>query len=406
MSKRHYKVRVAPETTLGERPAGSFYEVDLPGLDFSVQRPMSASNRVRPNLVPLPGKKGPKGLTAQATTDFGYRYGGEPYLFESAFGTAELPAITLDADELQAADNALVRNAGWGSTGLTAGQVVWVEAATAVANPPTGFLAPIVEVSGNLAKVDQRYITLVDEVVPLTVRHTGNLKLGGQTKTLTLESWNGETARGDEYNGVSVNSWGFNLQFGQQGAQVVQQSWGVQALTHQVLTQQIPQPTVAAVEARAFDSGASFQDLVNPLGGLGFRYGGMVLDEVLFDSVQLQYQTPVRSRGGAGHDGWKRTIRDQDATVTLTVTFGRRETTGDSHQDLLIDGALGNDSSDIGFGFRDLLARRAYLYLPVLEAENVRLPGPGRGGDDSVQITYKGYAEASELWSPLFLAWL
>lgn len=408
MSKRFYQQRVIAETTMGERPAaGTFAEVQLPGSDLGGQASLSPSSKASPSLAPKKGVSGNTAITWQSTTDFMWRNMGEALLQQSAFGATETPAVVaVGADSMTQANNALVRSTGWGGTNVTAGQMLLVTGATGP-NPPL-FLAPIVEVVGNEARIDPGFIALQDEASPVTVAHAGHQRVGGESPTLTFESWNPKTLRGDEVNGVIVNSWGINVQYsqGQQGPQAVQQSFGLAALRQTQITSQIPLATAPADGADPFHSGSSFGDQVNPLAGFGYRHDGVVVTpEVFFSQIQVQFQQQDRNRAGAGHDEWKRKIRDNDQALTLTVTFGRRETLGDSLQDLLIDGALAKADAAIGFGFADALGRRCYLYMPRMTPDSWRIPGNAKSGDDEVTITYRGHEEADPLWGLLLLAW-
>lgn len=403
-SKRQYQQRLALESDLGVRAPGPYHEVDLPGADLAVSRPMAASNRARPDLVPRRGVTGPGGVTFQATTDFGWRYGGEPILHQSAFGAAPLAAVSTSATGISAGDHAIVRTGGWVGTGVSAGQIFLVTGAQG-ANPGA-FLAPIVEIDGDLAKLHPDFGTLADETVALQVHHAGIQKVGSDTYSMTFESWNPATQRGDEVLGMVASQWGISGTYTQSGPQPYQQTFSLAALERSQLDAQIAVPTTSAPELLAFNSGSSFQDTLNPLAGLGFRFNGTLLDEILFDSVQLQLQAQVRNRSGMGHDTWKRIIKDQDIAITLTITFGRRERPGYTHQDLIIAAAEGKEPASIGFGWRDESGRRAYVYLPVLEVESLRLPGLATSGDDQVSITYKAYAEETPLWGPLCLSWL
>lgn len=406
-TKRKYKLRAIEETDPGVRPgAGNMDEVDLPGADLSLQRSYQQSNRARASLTPQRGKAGPTTGTFQATTDFGWRYGGEPILHRAAFGANETPpVVAVTADELSVTNNAIIKSGGWSGTGVTAGQMVLLTGATG--NNPPLVLAPITEVVGTEARVDPDFVTFEAEpAASLTVAHAGCVRVGDLVKTLTLESWNPETAKGHEANGVTVNSWGLNVSYGNQGASPVQQTFGFGSLGAKLLSAQIPDlGTAAAVGATGFDSGKSFGDKASPLAGFGFRYNGTWLSEIFWDQIQVQFQAPTSYRAGAGHEEWQTLRRDQDHNLTVNLTFGWKERDGDTHQDLIVQGAEAKDVASIGFGFVDEQGRRCYAYMPTLEVTSLRLPSSAKSGDDTVQISYRGFAEETPLWGLLYLAW-
>jgi len=396
--------RIIQETTLGTTPAGSMEEVALPGLDFSTTLGVgTGTSHVSKTRQPSRPIRGGASASASSTTNFDFLHGGKGTLLGGAFGAAPLAYDdgASSTIELVPAGNILRNSAGWGA--LEAGEMAVVSGASF----NNFFLAPILSVSGNDAAVDPRFVTLPSELpgTPIHVYDAAGFRIGEEDRTFTYEKWNPRSEKGAVAKGCFINSWGFQLTYGDNPS-ALQQTFGVTPIGGvSKIVSPLTNSTTAATEITPFSSGSGFRELARPASGFGIRYNGDVLEDLHVKGIQVTMQSPTLRLGAAGNNEPLGQTLDGTATVSLSVTFDvAHEATDTAWETLRVDAeGEGQEFVDFGFGGVDGNGQRFYLYLPVLSPQSYTDNGPKETGADECTITYNGHAEETSLFTALYL---
>lgn len=379
------RIRRIAEVTPGTTPAG---DMDIvPYATWSMTSPIT--RQVGAN-VSSDRQARDNGATdrqtgGSATSD--YIYGMYDPEISAAFCAAQGAAVTVTGTDIAAvaSGNKLTKGSGGWST-LAAGDFVKVTGFTT--NGAT-FIGKVSAVSGGDLTLTRPTLSNESAGASVTVAYVAKQKLGTALRTLTYESLNLASTKGEAYRKVGVNS--FSLSVPEKGHCVLNFGYTGGGAPER-LAAALANASAAANTNPIRSGPVHFLGAAVPTQGLGFYYGNTLMDDLRITTLKLTVTNPLLAYGGAKDLGPTALDLDGEFVAMLDLTFHRDS---DEAETLIADHDNTDTVTAIEFGFRDASGLRDLWSLPELQPQSESTDGVKKTGQEIVTLQYVARQQAA-----------
>lgn len=383
MSASQIEIRRVRESSAGVLPAGNMLRLPVSSFDLASKVKREKSDNVSSDRQVQDNAATDFDTTGSVNADYFLRDHDSiheelfcnPYSDPATTGSASLSCV--------ATGNKITRAAGDFTTdGFADGDLVWV---TGFSTNGAAFLARVRgTVTTTDLPLDPDFKTLVDEgpVAACTVKHDGQLVLGTTLLLASWERWNKRKNVGSLFSGVGVTSGALSLQTPGR----LKWAYGLMGFVQEErLSVRSANATDEPVANSVITTGKMFGDRGTAGSGMGLRYAGDLLTDLMLQKLDLKIGSPLGVAGGAGYFGPQDIDLEGEFDVTLDLGWLTGSTDGET---IAADAQLPDTVTSFGFGVKDRAGARQYFWLPKLQPADNSDTGPSKSGRQNSSASF------------------